>query len=85
VKVALFDTGLDPSDAIIRRHLSRITYKSFIPGEEHHTVKNARDENGHGTHCAALLLKVAKNAEIFIGRVTMGKKLESPEYISQVC
>ena len=84
VKVALFDTGLDPSDAFIRRHLSRITYKSFIPGEEHHAVKNAKDENGHGTHCAALLLKVATNIEVYIGRVTVGNKLESPQYISQV-
>jgi subtilisin family serine protease len=84
VKVALFDTGLDPTDAVIRRQLGRITYKSFIPGEESHTAKDAKDENGHGTHCAALLLKVAKNSEVYIGRVTMGKKLESPEYISQV-
>jgi len=85
VKVALFDTGLDPTDAVIRRHLGRITYKSFVPGEEYHTVKNAKDDNGHGTHCAALLLKVAKTAEVFIGRVTTGKQLESSEYISQVC
>jgi hypothetical protein len=84
VKVALFDTGLDPTDAVIRRQLGRITYKSFIPGEESHSVKEAKDENGHGTHCAALLLQVAKNSELYIGRVTVGSKLESPEYISQV-
>lgn len=84
VKVALLDTGLDPSDAFIRRHLHRIKYRSFIPGDESDAVKNATDSNGHGTFCAALLPKVAKNADVYIGRVTVGGTLESPQYIVQV-
>jgi hypothetical protein len=42
----------------------RIVSKSFLSNET-----SVEDNHGHGTHTAALLLKVAANADIFVARI----------------
>ncbi|EGJ33536.1 subtilisin-like serine protease [Moorena producens 3L] len=81
VKVAILDTGfeMDHDDFEGRT----IVAKSFVPGE---TVD---DSNGHGTHCTGIACGdtdekgirygIAKNAEIFIGKVLKGTHGRGPD------
>ncbi len=72
IKVAVLDTGLDPSHPDYNGRL--FTNRSFIEGE------SAKDENGHGTHCIGTACGskcpaslprygVAHNAYIYSGKV----------------
>ena len=64
IKVAILDTGIDMTDYYIglKENRRRISYQSFVIGDPYPTKPN--DLYGHGTHVAALLMKVAKNTEI---------------------
>ncbi|KAI4244602.1 MAG: hypothetical protein L6R42_010413, partial [Xanthoria sp. 1 TBL-2021] len=80
VRIAILDTGIDLShphfdnspEALSaleqqqsgpRRHRVKES-KSFVGG-----AAGDRDNVGHGTHCAALLLELAPNADIYVARV----------------
>jgi hypothetical protein len=82
VRIAILDTGLNGSDPVISSHWKQIkrircwvgaepvdvygpqnTSRSVLRGITH-------DEYGHGTHTAALLVKVAPGAEIFVARIS---------------
>ncbi|KEF55615.1 uncharacterized protein A1O9_08365 [Exophiala aquamarina CBS 119918] len=84
IRIAILDTGMDPSDRRIREARDRIKYKSFLIGEEDDFPEDPQDSNGHGTFCTALLLKIAKTAEVFVARVTASDKLENPDCIAEV-
>ncbi len=45
----------------------RVEWRSFVNSEGDH------DDDGHGTHSAALLLKLAPKAKIFVARVVEGR------------
>lgn len=70
MKIAILDTGiahltLEEKDNLktYRSHIKK--WRSFHPGEK----EGNRDNSGHGTHAAILLLKVCPNADIYIARV----------------
>ncbi|KAK4173798.1 peptidase S8/S53 domain-containing protein [Triangularia setosa] len=65
-KIAIVDTGIDWKHPCFREAISsgRIVAKSFIPRQA-----GDQDTNGHGTHAAGLVLKVAPNSKLFIARV----------------
>ncbi len=64
-KIAILDTGYDRTHPFFNERKDRIMeFKSFVPG-----VEDAVDVHGHGTFTADLLLSIAKNADVFIGRV----------------
>jgi subtilisin family serine protease len=82
-KVAVIDTGIDPGDPLIRgaKGQGRIPeVRNWVPGKDG-VVKldDVIDTFGHGTHVAALVLKVAPCADICVARVAGGKLLESGE------
>ncbi|KAI9662763.1 MAG: hypothetical protein M1829_006158 [Trizodia sp. TS-e1964] len=78
VRVAILDTGITINDDFLESRKGRIrSSKSFITGES-----STEDEIGHGTHVAALLLKVAPYADIFVARVSKSGDLENPDYIA---
>jgi len=80
IRVAILDSGVDPMDPFIRRELKRrIKYQSFIPG-----LESVEDKVGHGTHTAALLLRTAQNADVYIGRITIDGKIWSSDQIAKV-
>ncbi|EXJ77653.1 hypothetical protein A1O3_09882 [Capronia epimyces CBS 606.96] len=83
VKVAILDTGLDPSDGAVRVAKDRILYKSFIPGEDNDLLEDAKDSHGHGTYCTTLLLRVTKTADVYVARVTTGGNLGHPDNITE--
>ncbi|KAA8894158.1 hypothetical protein FN846DRAFT_975629 [Sphaerosporella brunnea] len=62
VRVAILDTGVDAFHPILRDKI--VAQKSFLP-QAHDFV----DSVGHGTHLAGLVLKVAPQADILVGRV----------------
>ncbi|KAI9692086.1 MAG: hypothetical protein M1820_009521 [Bogoriella megaspora] len=71
VKVAILDTGIRLPDTANEAYDGQIEcYKSWLSGgagEE--TERGHRDLHGHGTFCASLILKVAKNASLHVARV----------------
>ena len=78
VKVAILDTGIDHSHPTIAALKTRKAlkesddcYKCFVVGDHYgKTTKEAtQDKNGHGTHIAALLARVAPRAQIYIAKV----------------
>ncbi len=68
VRLAIIDTGLDPS---LREIRSRVTdYKDLLDGSPPY-VEQGRfpyDQDGHGTSLASLILQVAPEAELMIIR-----------------
>ncbi|NLP52396.1 S8 family serine peptidase [Bacillus sp. RO1] len=72
IKVAVLDTGIDPTHPDIAPQLDQSV--SFVPGEE------VQDKNGHGTHVASTILGtgaasdgqnkgVAPDARLLVGKV----------------
>lgn len=85
-RVAVIDSGIDWDHPKFQESIeeSQIITKSFING-----LDKDQDVDGHGTHTAHLVLKVAPNAKLFIARVyehgteeEIGKTVEA---IVQVC
>jgi subtilisin family serine protease len=73
VRVAVLDTGIDWNDPLIRGAKERIVeWKNWAGDREDQAPDSphpVHDEAGHGTHITALLLKIAPEAKVFIGRV----------------
>ncbi|KEZ43238.1 hypothetical protein SAPIO_CDS4927 [Scedosporium apiospermum] len=84
------DTGLDDGDIRIRalkrgirdgcRKRENISYRdpvrekrNFVAGSPEH------DEDGHGTHVIGLLLTLAPEADLYVGKITRGKKCENQD------
>ena len=63
---------IDLDDKLIRAAGPRIKEKrGFVISPEIYS-----DNNGHGTHVARLLLKVAPSAEIFVAKITNDKDID---------
>lgn len=79
VKVAIISTGIDMTDSFISFHRERIHARSFLPG-----IDSIEDTDGHGTHSAALLLRIAQNADIYVARVSRGGGDTTADRITEV-
>lgn len=71
VTIAILDTGID---------LRHDTFKDQFPNGRIKKVEDfvqvggtGADIHGHGTHCAALLRRVAPEADIYVARVAVGR------------
>ncbi|KAF4625406.1 hypothetical protein G7Y89_g12760 [Cudoniella acicularis] len=73
VRIAILDTGIDLPDHASWIHEDQIRdQKSWLShGDEfdQNLARGDQDLDGHGTHGAALLAKVAPDAEIYVARV----------------
>ena len=80
VKIAVLDTGYDPSDAFIRGSSSRIA--------AHHCLQDAQradqDINGHGTHILGFLLKHAPFADLHVLRIPHAQISDGIDYVARV-
>lgn len=72
VKIAVLDTGLDQENSEIRGLLS----KERLNGHSSAIVEivsfcgaTTEDTDGHGTHNASLLIKVAPHADLYIAKI----------------
>ena len=79
VKIAILDSGIDLNENSIFVNRNRIKYQSFLPNEE-----GIEDRLGHGTHCAALLLQVAPDSDIYVARITSSGSLDATDSIEKV-
>lgn len=85
-RIAVLDTGINKSHGGIAGAL----YSHRIMDEWCHSwigdPKDIHDEDGHGTHCAYLLHKVAPEAEIYVAKVFSHNqvKLYQAENIAKV-
>lgn len=89
VKVAIFDTGVDWNDPYIRGAKERIVKWRKWAGDREceapGSPQQVHDEAGHGTHITALLLKIAPEAEVYVGRVADGNgAMVAAEKIAEV-
>jgi subtilisin family serine protease len=85
VRIAILDTGIDIGHPSIigamRSKPPRIhkSMQSFV--EDDGSIK---DECGHGTHIAALLSRVAPQAEIYIAKVAQNQEIPPNHKIAKV-
>jgi subtilisin family serine protease len=68
VRIAILDTGIYLSGYALHAHGDRVKgFKDWILGEKN--GNQWTDSDGHGTHSATLLMKVAPKADIYMARV----------------
>jgi hypothetical protein len=82
VKIAVLDTGVDMQHNYIKgcKNANRIKgVQSFVTDD-----KEIDDVCGHGTHVAALLLKVAPECQIYVAKVASGGKIPTDHSIAEV-
>ena len=79
VKIAILDSGIDLDEDFIFMNRGRITCQSFLSEDQ-----GIEDRIGHGTHAAALLLRVAPTAHIYAARITRLGSLEDTSCIERV-
>jgi subtilisin family serine protease len=82
IKIAVLDTGIDWKHSSMRaaKKQNRLkALKSFVKGDE-----SVDDLHGHGTHVAALLLKVAPDSQLYIAKVASGGKIPADHNIADV-
>lgn len=91
VKVAVLDTGFEPPEGLMESYeqANRIKEsKSWITSGEDEEVNSEnwrKDLDGHGTHVAYLLLRVAPIADVHIAQVFETRKdLKDPEMAGTV-
>ncbi|KAH7094546.1 hypothetical protein FB567DRAFT_585915 [Paraphoma chrysanthemicola] len=74
IRVAILDTGVDVSEHFLHRFYlkGQIIYADFLPGGS--SSKIPQDDHGHGTYITSILLKIAKNADVYVARVSKDGK-----------
>ncbi|KAF3942027.1 hypothetical protein ABW19_dt0200610 [Dactylella cylindrospora] len=76
IKVAIVDTGIDCGNEKLSENI--IKRKAFPP-----SMHDFLDLQGHGTHVAGLVLKVAPNAQILCARVFDDNYINKPSYLAE--
>lgn len=79
IKIAVLDTGIDESDKQIKA--ARISKKRPIREMISFVGGSTEDTYGHGTHVAALLMKVAPEADIYVAKVAQEKKFNATNIV----
>lgn len=83
IKVAVLDTGIDFEHGFIKGAMKKPrrikATRDFVD-----KGNNIQDFHGHGTHVAALLLKVAPDAQLYIAKVANGGKIPASHNIADV-
>jgi hypothetical protein len=74
VRVAILDTGIDSAHPEIARRIGKYNVirdvVDFTEGSPRRTFpETGLDKAGHGTHVASLLIRVAPNAGVYVGRI----------------
>ena len=82
MKIAILDTGLDRAHPDIdARWSSRVRgVRSWVNGED-----GDIDRHGHGTHGAALLMRIAPEAYIYVARIARDSNTLNSGNIAKVC
>lgn len=79
IKVAVIDTGIQLPNPYDLAYEGQVKFKSWIDGEP-----DTADAEGHGTHVAGLVLKVAPNATVYVERVVKNSEDLRPDLVAEV-
>lgn len=71
IRIAVLDTGYDDEAVFFQLPTRRRRVRQWK--DFHGDSEDPVDGNGHGTHTAALIMKVAPTADIYIARVTQDR------------
>ncbi|KAJ0120502.1 Subtilisin-like protein [Diaporthe amygdali] len=78
IRIAVLDTGVDVTHDLLKGPWRRgqIIYQDFVKPD----AKLPQDEHGHGTHVTSIVLKVAENVDVYVGRISPdGEKFNSSQ------
>lgn len=89
IRIAILDTGVDEKNGFIKgvRRLRNLKdkkdktlkqFESFVEGPKD-------DSYGHGTNVAALVLKIAPEADLYIAKISHGQEMDRVDQIFKVC
>ncbi|KAM7203349.1 hypothetical protein V8F33_002340 [Rhypophila sp. PSN 637] len=67
VKIAVLDTGIDLNNSVFKVRKNIKKHVDFVDKDG-----DATDICGHGTHCVAVLNRIAPWVDIYVGRVAVG-------------
>ncbi|KAH6997701.1 peptidase S8/S53 domain-containing protein [Ilyonectria sp. MPI-CAGE-AT-0026] len=84
IRIAVLDTGIDPTDNMIKAAMKSsnmkspriISKRSWVGSDE-----NCNDTYGHGTHVTRLLLQMAPAAEIYVAKITDNKNVHPEDML----
>lgn len=68
VRIAVLDSGVEMTNPQIQAFKKRIKRRQDFSDPQ----GNAVDNDGHGTCCVALVLRVAPEADIYVGKIVTG-------------
>ncbi|KAL2167845.1 hypothetical protein VTG60DRAFT_712 [Thermothelomyces hinnuleus] len=71
VKIGILDTGIDMRNTAFHKAEVRQRIKKRVDFCDPNGEGTGRDKCGHGTHCAALINRIAPAADIYVGRVAI--------------
>jgi subtilisin family serine protease len=71
IKIVLLDSGIDPEHPYIKNRWNQGMRGSFFRDfvNEDSLSTQAYDNDGHGTHCAGIILQFAPDAVLYVARV----------------
>lgn len=81
VKIAILDTGIDRNHDLIEAREENIKGKHNLYDAPRKTV---RDDNGHGTFAASLILDYARDAELYVIKITGTNTISDAHVVAQV-
>ncbi|KAI1752133.1 hypothetical protein F4782DRAFT_530745 [Xylaria castorea] len=94
IRIAVLDTGMDRRNEDFRGLVDEINdtrKKQKLPRADRDPIKGIKsfvgddgvDEFGHGTHVAGLVLQTAPDADLYIAKISCGKRFEDTEAVVQ--
>ncbi|KAL1628306.1 hypothetical protein SLS54_001879 [Diplodia seriata] len=80
VRIAILDTGVSMPPS----HAERVDAQIYLGKTLDESLPPDQDENGHGTHCAGILMEVCPYANIYVYRISKGQeKGLRPEVVAE--
>jgi hypothetical protein len=83
IKIAILSSGVDLEHDFIQFEEDRVR-RVETASYSSETSDGPEDDVGMGTHSVGLLLRLAPEAEVYVFKVTKGRKIQSELLISQV-
>lgn len=77
IKIAILDTGIQLPSGAYDSYEGQITFRSWLSYDKRGKKdldRGDRDLDGHGTHCASLILKVAQNVHLYVARIYQSRE-----------
>ena len=90
IRITILDTGIDHSHPSIKALKSsaspvRVECKSFVGGHaDDRSDESTKDIDGHGTHIAVLVSKIAPCADLYIAKISEKKVVPLENRIAEV-